>query len=114
MRNPRSCALAIQSPRALTRTLSFSRSFAAPSVRPSVSCSDAESAWINNAYPRARTAEKSTAVAARGASRTPAIAHTYLYTVIFKMKERRAGGRIVVVVVSVVGGVVQFSAHTDC
>lgn len=36
----------------------------------------------------------------RGASpRTPAIAHTYLYTVIFKMKERRAGGRIVVVFV---------------
>lgn len=34
---------------------------------------------------------------ARGASpRTPAIAHTYLYTVIFKMKERRAGSRVVV------------------
>lgn len=41
-----------------------------------------------------RTGEKSTAVATRGASpRTRAIAHTYLYTVIFKMKERRAGGR---------------------
>jgi len=71
-----------------------------------------ESAWINNAYPRARTAEKSTAVAARGASpRTPAIAHTYLYTVIFKMKERRAGGRVVVVVVLV--GVVECTLTDD-
>jgi len=85
----------------LTRSLVPFSSFP-PSVCLYVCCpssSDVESAWINNAYPRARTVEKSTAVAARGASpRTPAIAHTYLYTVIFKMKERRAGGRVVVVV----------------
>lgn len=65
-----------------------------------LSPSGAQSALINNADLRARTREKSTAVATRRASpRTPAIAHTYLYTVIFKMKEKRAGGRIVVVVV---------------
>lgn len=65
-----------------------------------LSLSGAQSALINNADLRARTREKSTAVATRRASpRTPAIAHTYLYTVIFKMKEKRAGGRIVVVVV---------------
>lgn len=69
-----------------------------------LSLSGAQSTLINNAYPRARTGEKSTAVATRRASpRTPAIAHTYLYTVIFKMKERRAGG-VVVVVVSCVRG----------
>jgi len=63
-----------------------------------LSLSGARSALINNAYPRARTGEKSTAVATRGTSpRTPAIAHTYLYTVIFKMKERRADGYVVVV-----------------
>lgn len=84
----------------MTRTIRLrfrSRSLVLPQH---LSLSGAQSALINNADLRARTREKSTAVATRRASpRTPAIAHTYLYTVIFKMKEKRAGGRIVVVVV---------------
>lgn len=89
MRNPRSLVLAFSS-LLLSLSLSLSSSLSFSLTR--------ESAWINNAYPRARTREKSTAMVARGASpRTPAIAHTYLYTVIFKMKERRAGSRVVVV-----------------
>lgn len=55
------------------------------------------SVWRAERVDKQRTREKSTAVATRGApSRTLAIAHTYLYTVIFKMKERRANGRAVV------------------
>lgn len=58
------------------------------------------SVWRAECVDKQRTGEKSTAVATRGASpRTLAIAHTYLYTVIFKMKEKRAGGRVVVAVV---------------
>lgn len=78
-------------------SLSLSRSHSLAPLRH-LSLSGAQSALINNAYLRARTGEKSTAVATRRVSpRTPAIAHTYLYTVIFKMKERRADGRIAVV-----------------
>lgn len=84
---------AMRTPRSRTHSRSLLLSL---SLSPSLRLTR-ESAWINNAYPRARTREKSTAMVARGASpRTPAIAHTYLYTVIFKMKERRAGSRVVV------------------
>lgn len=98
------CATLARS-RSLAHSLARSLAFSSLPLSLSLSLSSSlsfsltrESAWINNAYPRARTREKSTAMVARGASpRTPAIAHTYLYTVIFKMKERRAGSRVVVV-----------------